>query len=53
MIWEDDQAFVDWLDDEELGTDEEPLDDDTIDLMYLAWTAGIRHKRCRKDDRAR
>lgn len=39
-MWEDDEEFVAWLDDEGLGTDESPLDDDVLDLMYRAWLAG-------------
>lgn len=39
-MWNADKEFVAWLDDEELGTDKTPLDDDTLDLMYRAWRAG-------------
>jgi hypothetical protein len=40
-MWQYDHDFVDWLDSESLGTDENPLDDDLLDLMYRAWKAAI------------
>jgi len=54
-MWEHDEHFVAWLDEEELGTDENPLDDDTLELMYQAFVEGVcqGHRQCRKDDRAR
>ncbi len=39
-MWENDRDFVEWLDETELGTDDNPLDDDTLELMYQAWVAG-------------
>ena len=39
-MWEDDEKFVDWLDSEELGTDDDPLDDEVLELMHRAWKAG-------------
>ena len=38
-MWEQDKGFVAWLDQEGLGTDESPLDDEALDLMYRAWKA--------------
>lgn len=40
-MWNDDEDFVRWLDSEGLGTDDNPLDDETIDLMYQAWLAAL------------
>jgi len=39
--WEQDEDFVAWLDDENLGTADSPLDDETLDLMYRAWLAAL------------
>jgi hypothetical protein len=39
MTWEDDDDFVEWLDDEDLGTNEYPLEDEVLELMYRAWSA--------------
>jgi len=39
-MWQNDPQFIVWLDEEGLGTDENPLDDDTLDLMFQAWRAG-------------
>lgn len=46
-MWNQDLDFLSWLDDEELGTDENPLDDDTLELMYQAWTAGFEFGKSR------
>jgi len=40
--WEQDEDFVAWLDDENLGTADSPLDDETLNLMYRAWLAAPR-----------
>lgn len=42
MLWSNDKDFNAWLDQEGLGTDDCPLDDETLDLMYQAWTASRR-----------
>jgi len=34
MIWQQDTEFVAWLDAEGLGTDEEPLHEETLDPRY-------------------
>lgn len=50
-MWEDDEKFVDWLDSEELGTDDDPLDDEVLELMHRAWKAGqLSHLNDEKDD---
>jgi len=40
-LWEDDEDFLDWLESEDLNDEDEPLDDEILDLMYRAWRAGI------------
>lgn len=39
MGWEQNQEFVAWLDAEGLGTEDEPLHEETLDLMHQAWVA--------------
>jgi len=39
-MWESDEEFTAWLDEEDLGTDAWPLDDEVLELMYRAWLAG-------------
>jgi hypothetical protein len=45
MDWEHDEDFVAWLDDEDLGTIDNPLDDDVMELMYRAWLAALERMR--------
>ncbi len=40
-MWQDDIEFNRWLDANGYGTDEFPIDDDILDLMYEAFVAGI------------
>jgi len=39
-MWEDDDGFVAWLDEQGYATDDNPLEDWVIDLMFEAWEAG-------------
>jgi len=39
-MWSDDEDFVAWLDENDLGNDNNPLSDETLELMYQAWDAG-------------
>jgi len=39
-MWDADHDFLDWLDREGYGTDENPISDEVLDLMYEAWKAG-------------
>jgi hypothetical protein len=39
--WKQDEDFVAWLDDENLGTTDNPLDDETLVLMYRAWLTAL------------
>jgi hypothetical protein len=41
MAWFLDEDFLLWLDKANLGNDENPLDDDVLDLMYEAWCASM------------
>jgi hypothetical protein len=38
-MWENNPKFVAWLDHEGPGTSEDPLTDETLDLMCRAWEA--------------
>ena len=49
-MWESDKKFVAWLDREGLGTDEIPLGDDELGLMYRAWLAGIKSSEQNQDE---
>jgi len=50
--WELDSDFVAWLDKNGFGTDDRPLDDDTLNLMWAAWTAGRRLGRIETEEAA-
>jgi len=49
-MWDSDENFLEWLDEEDLGTDDKPLDDHTLQLMYRAWVAGIEFATSEEDD---
>lgn len=50
-MWNQDDDFTAWLDEEDLGTDDEPLDDHVLDMMYRAWLAGYEFGACLAESR--